>query len=263
MTDFPKNILVTAAHPDDTEAFCSGTLKILKDKGYHISIATMTAGGLGGINSNEKETIELRKKEAEKAAKVLDADYYCMDQRDGYFFDSEDLRIRVTDLIRKVNAGVVFTHLPMDYHSDHRTTCQVVETAAMVATLPNVPCQNKPLETTPLLYHTAPLELCDPLGSPLPEPHFFVDISTVIDVKMEMLSHHQTQIELMQVMHKMDNFFELMKDYNKNLGKMTGVEYAEVFWQHLGGGFQKDPLVQNELKDVIVKKLDPKNTYNF
>ena len=251
---FPKNILVAAAHPDDTEAFLSGTLKLLKNAGFKISIVTMTAGGLGGIGTDERQTIALRKDEARKAAAVLGADYYCMDQRDGYVFDSPEIRVKMTDLIRNVNAGIVFTHLPMDYHPDHRATSMIVEAAAMVATLPNVPCEATPLDITPLLYHTAPIELCDPLGSPLPEPHFFVDITSTIDAKMEMLSHHQTQIDLMRVMHKMDDFFGLMKVYNANLGKMTGVAYAEVFWQHLGGGFQKDPLVQNALARHLVKK---------
>ena len=44
---FNKSIVVIHAHPDDTEAFCAGTLKHLKDMGYRIAIATMTAGGIG------------------------------------------------------------------------------------------------------------------------------------------------------------------------------------------------------------------------
>jgi hypothetical protein len=35
---------------------------------------------------------------------------------------------------------------------------------------------------------------------------------------------------------------------------MVGVGYAEVFWQHLGGGFQKDPVVQEELREFVKYK---------
>ena len=35
------------------------------------------------------------------------------------------------------------------------------------------------------------------------------------------------------------------------LGSRVGVPYAECFWQHLGGGFSKDPFLQNELNDFI------------
>lgn len=251
---FNKVALSFAAHPDDAEAFCAGTLKLLKDKGYEIVIATMTAGGMGGINSTQKDTMEARKEEARKAASVLDAEYYCMCGYDGFLFDTEELRLAAISLMRKVQAGIVITHLPMDYHSDHRTTCNIVESAAMISSLPNVPVDEKPLEVTPLLYHSAPLTLSDPIGTEIVPPHFFVDISSVMDTKMEMLAYHQSQIELMRVMHKMDNFFDVMKQANVDYGKMAGLDYAEVFWQHLGGGFQREPQIQDDLKEFVVVK---------
>lgn len=250
---FNKVVLAFHAHPDDTEAFAAGTMKLLKDKGYKIVIATMTAGGMGEINSTEQETIETRKIEARKAADVLGADYYCFNGRDGFLFDTEELRISTIELMRKVKAGIVFTHLPMDYHSDHRTTCNIVESAAIISSLPNVPCKEAPLEITPLLYHTAPLTLSDPLGSEIHPPHFFVDITSVIDTKMEMLTYHKSQIELMRHMHKIDDFFGQMKKANIDYGKMAGIEYAEIFWQHLGGGFQKEPQIQNDIKEFIIE----------
>lgn len=251
---FNKVALSFAAHPDDAEAFCAGTLKLLKDKGYEIVIATMTAGGMGGINSTQKDTMEARKEEARKAASVLDAEYYCMCGYDGFLFDTEELRLAAISLMRKVQAGIVITHLPMDYHSDHRTTCNIIESAAMISSLPNVPVDENPLEVTPLLYHSAPLTLSDPIGTEIVPPHFFVDISSVMDTKMEMLAYHQSQIELMRVMHKMDNFFDVMKQANVDYGKMAGLDYAEVFWQHLGGGFQREPQIQDDLKEFVVVK---------
>lgn len=251
---FNPTVLALHAHPDDMEAFASGTLKLLKDKGFEIVVATMTAGGMGGMNSTEEDTIRIRKEEAQKAAAVLDAPYYCLDGRDGYLFDTTELRVATTALIRKVRAGIVITHLPMDYHSDHRTTCNIVESAAMIASLPNVPTPEKPVDITPLLYHSAPLTLSDPIGARITPPHFFVDITSVIDTKMKMLSFHHSQMELMRHMHKMDDFFGQMKQNNVNYGKMIGVDYAEVFWQHLGGGFQQDPLIQEAISEFVKYK---------
>lgn len=251
---FNNVVLSFAAHPDDAEAFCAGTLKLLKDKGYEIVIATMTAGGMGGINSTQRKTMETRKEEARKAASVLDAEYYCMTGYDGFLFDTEELRLAAISLMRKVKAGIVITHLPMDYHSDHRTACNIVESAAMISSLPNVPVDDEPLEVTPLLYHSAPLTLSDPLGSAIVPPHFFVDVSSVMDTKMEMLSYHQSQVELMRVMHKMDDFFNVMKQANVDYGKMVDVDYAEVFWQHLGGGFQRESQIQDDLKEFVIIK---------
>lgn len=194
-----------------------------------------------------------RKREAQKAAEMLGANYYCLDGRDGYLYDTEALRIQVTEIIRKEKAGIVMTHLPFDYHSDHRATCNIVETATLVATLPNVPCKSEPLAITPLLYHTAPLGSSDPLGGRTIPPHFYVDISSVMDTKMEMLGLHDSQIELMRVMHKMEDFFGEMKKQNAMFGEAAGCDFAEAFWQHLGGGFQKDTLLQDTISEYIIE----------
>jgi len=252
---FNKVVLSINAHPDDAEAWNAGTLKLLKDKGYKIVIATMTSGDLGGCNMDMEETARVRYEEASKAAAVLDAEYYNLGAVDGFLFDTKDMRLKTISLMRKVRAGIVFTHLSCDYHTDHRTTANIVEAAAMVASLDPVPVDEKPLEVTPLLYHSSPLTLSDPLGSEINPPHFYVDITSVIETKREMLSHHISQIDLMKHMHKMDDFFGFVLEGNRNYGKMAGVDYAEVYWQHLGGGFQKDPLIQEELAEFLIKKV--------
>ncbi len=252
---FNKVVLSINAHPDDAEAWNAGVLKLLKDKGYKIVIATMTGGDLGGCNMDMYETARVRFEEAKKAAAVLDAEYYTLGGVDGFLFDSKEVRLKTISLMRKVRAGIVFTHLPNDYHTDHRTTANIVEAAAMVASLDPVPVKEKPLDVTPLLYHSSPLTLSDPLGSQINPPHFFVDISSVIETKKEMLSYHISQIDLMKHMHKMDDFFGFVLEGNRNYGKMAGVGYAEVYWQHLGGGFQKDPQIQEDLADFLIKKV--------
>jgi LmbE family N-acetylglucosaminyl deacetylase len=252
---FNKVALSINAHPDDAEAWNAGALKILKDKGYKIVIATMTSGDLGGCEMTMEETAKMRVEEAKKAASVLEAEYYMLGGTDGFLFDTKELRLKTISLMRKVRAGIIFTHLPSDYHSDHRTTSNIVEAAAMISSLDTVPVKEKPLEITPLLYHCSPLTLSDPLGSQIVPPHFYVDITSVIETKKKMLEYHISQIELMKHMHKIDDFFGYVLEGNRNYGKMAGVEYAEVYWQHLGGGFQKEPQVQNDLSEFLINKM--------
>lgn len=254
-TQFNKVALSFNAHPDDAESWNAGVLKLLKDKGYKIVIATMTGGDMGGCNMTMDETAAVRFEEAKKAAKVLDAEYYTLGATDGFLLDTKELRLKAISLIRKVRAGVIFTHLPYDYHSDHRTTANIVEAAAMVSSLDPVPVSEKPLEVTPLLYHTSPMTLSDPIGSKIVPPHFYVDITSVIDTKKKMLGYHLSQIELMKHMHKINDFFGYVLEGNRNYGKMAGVEYAEVYWQHLGGGFQKEQQVQKDLSEFLINKL--------
>lgn len=251
---FNKVALSINAHPDDAEAWNAGALKLLKNKGYKIVIATMTGGDLGGCNMDMEETAKVRFEEAKKAAAVLDAEYYTLGGIDGFLYDTKELRLKIISLIRKVEAGVIFTHLSTDYHSDHRTTANIVEAAAMVSSLDTVPVKEKPVPITPLLYHTSPLTLSDPLGSQIVPPHFYVDVTSVIETKRKMLGYHVSQIDLMKHMHKMDDFFGFVLEGNRNYGKNVGVEYAEVYWQHLGGGFQKEPQVQNDLSEFLIKK---------
>lgn len=251
MTRFNRTVLVIQAHPDDTEAWCSGTLKLLKDRGFRIAVATMTAGGLGGIDTDEKETMAVRKGEAARSAAVLGAEYYCLDQRDGYVFDSIEARLKTLELVRRVRPGVVMTHVPMDYHADHRATAAIVDVAAMQSTLPNAPCSEPPMDVTPLFYHTAPMAMKGALGEDIPTPQFFVDISEAVETKRKMLQCHQSQISLMKRMFNIDDFFEDALNYNREIGKLCGREYAECFWQHQGGGFETYPLIQQELKDYL------------
>jgi len=251
---FNKVALSFHAHPDDAEAWNAGVLKLLKDKGYKIVIATMTGGDLGGCGMGMEETAKVRFEEAKKAATVLDAEYYNLGGIDGFLFDTKEMRLKAISLIRKVRAGVVFTHLSNDYHTDHRTTANIVESAAMVSSLDTVPVKESPVEVTPLLYHTSPLTLSDPIGSQIVPPHFLVDITSVVETKKQMLSCHISQIDLMKHMHKIDDFFGFVLEGNRNYGEMAGVKYAEVYWQHLGGGFQKDQQVQDDLAEFLIKK---------
>ena len=253
-TRFNKVALSINAHPDDAESWNAGALKLLKDKGYKIIIATMTWGALGGCGTTMQETAKKRFKEAKKAAAVLDAEYYTLGGTDGFLFDTKAMRLKVISLIRKVKAGVIFTHLPNDYHPDHRTTSNIVEAAAMVSSLDPVPVKEKPLKVTPLLYYSSPFTLSDPLGTEITPPHFFVDISSVIKTKIEMLSQHKSQVELMRHMHKIDDFFGYILEGNRYYGNLSGVKYAEVYWQHIGGGFQKEPQVQDDLSEYLIEK---------
>jgi len=249
---YPKSVVVFAAHPDDTEIFCAGTLALLAAKGYRITVCTVTAGGMGGFAGDEAATIRTREAEARAAARILGADYRCLGGRDGYLYDTEELRIKAQDVIREAKAGIVIGHLSVDYHPDHRAAAAIADAAAILATLPNVPSRFPPLPANPLFYHSATLGLTDPLGNPIARPHFFVDVGSVEEVKMRMLACHQSQIEVMAVMHKMDDFFGAMQAQDITWGKEAGVRFAEAYWQHLGGGFQKTPLIQNELKDFVI-----------
>lgn len=247
MNPTPPRLFALLAHPDDVEIFCAGTLALLRHRGWHITTGTMTSGNMGGIGMTEAQTVATRRGEAAAAAALIDAPYLCVGARDGFMVDSPELRLETARVIRRAAPDIVITHLPYDYHLDHRTTSNVVEIATMMATLPNLPCEEPPLAATPLLYHSAPLGLTTHLGDPV-QPHFLVDISSEIALKRRMLACHQSQIDVMRVMFKRDNFIEeLLQEQDVVLGRRIGVAFAEAYWQHRGGGFLHDPVIQQAL----------------
>ena len=251
----PKTILCIQAHPDDAEIFCAGTLALLSEKGHRIVIVTLTSGGMGGVDMDEETTAMTRKGEAAMAAGVIDAAYICMDQRDGFLFDGPKIRLETTELIRRERADVVLTHLPNDYHPDHRATSAIAEASTLLSTLQNLPSDVEPLETTPLLYHTTPFNLTDHLGNPF-HPHFYVDIDEVIHIKRKMIAAHRSQVELMRQMFGKDRFVEdMLDDHDRKLGPRMGAAYAEAFWQHLGGGFPHTPFLQQALRENVQFQL--------
>ncbi len=252
MKKYPKTILSIHAHPNDCESFNSGALKLLKDKGYEIYIASLTGGGLGSYKLSQCKAILTRKQEAANAAEVLDARYYCFDQEDCFLFDNEKIRIDVASLIRAINPGIVFTHLPHDYHADHRVTSKIVEMACLISTLPNFQTKEPPLEVAPLLYYTSPRKTIDILGTPLVEPHFYINIESALNKKMEMFAKQESQIELYKEVYPEVNFFDKMKEINTSMGEKCGIKYAEAYWQHHGRNFNTDPLVQSELEEFTI-----------
>ncbi len=249
-----KTILVVMAHPDDTEIFCAGTLFLLKDLGFSIIIATMTNGELGSFSTNTHDTAEIRYKEAETAASFLGARYLCLNQPDGYLFDSREIRTELTEIMRKFKTDILITHRFDDYHPDHRATAEITEAAAIVSALPNIKTLSSPLSVAPLLYKTDTYSSKDRMGEDYLIPDFFIDISVVIDKKMKMLSFHHSQEELMVKMFKINDFFAEMKGRDKFHGNRSQVEYAEAFWQHRGGGFQTDPIIQTALQNRYIKE---------
>jgi len=59
----------------------------------------------------------------------------------------------------------------------------------------------------------------------------------------------------MKHIHKIDDFFGYVLEGNRNYGKMAEVEYAEAYWQHLGGGFRQEPPVQNDLSEFLIETI--------
>jgi N-acetylglucosamine malate deacetylase 1 len=241
-----RTALAVLAHPDDAEFLCAGTLiRLHKEHGWAIHIATMTPGDCGSAEHTPDDIARIRRGEGKAGAEAIGANYHCVEERDLRVIYSESALEKVVHLLNEVRPSVVFTHSPDDYHLDHEQTSKIVRAATFAAPIPNFLHGrhiNPPLEQIPHLFYCDPLEGKDAFGNPIP-PGFRIDISAVISDKGRMLECHESQRAWLRKHHGVDNLVESMKEWSAKQGKEYGVAYAEGFRQHLGHSYPQNNLL--------------------
>lgn len=185
------NVLAIAAHPDDAEIQCFGTLAKCVQRGDTVTVATVTNGNLGHMVVMPEELGPIRIEEATAAAKVIGAEYVCLGADDlGFTHYDEEMIRRCTDLIRRVKPRVILTHFTDDYHRDHVETGMLVLDAAFRATIPHFFTDEEPFYGPMTVYHFPPSN-----GNVEFTCTDFVNIKDVIDLKLEALAQHKSQVK--------------------------------------------------------------------
>jgi N-acetylglucosamine malate deacetylase 1 len=240
------SVLALFAHPDDAEFLAAGTLAHLADAGAHIHIATMTAGDCGSTILPAAKITRIRRREAENAARLLGAEFACLQEKDLQIFYDRRTLGKVTELVRRLDPALVFTHSPQDYMLDHETTSRLCQTACFGAMAPNfrpaARSSAKPPRGIPHLYYAQPFAGKDILGQEIPS-RIFVDIAATCGRKEEMLACHESQRAFLRAQQEISDTLEMMRKMAGEAGKKSGLAQAEGFRQHLGQGFPQDNLL--------------------
>lgn len=245
-----KTVLAIVSHPDDAEFLCAGTLALLHEKGWQINIATMTAGDCGSKELDQDEISEIRKKEAASSAKILDGGYECLGFEDLFIFYDRPTLLRVIAHMRKIQPQMVLTMSPACYMLDHEITSKLAQSACFAGGIVNIETPGiPPMNFIPHLYYADPLEGKNKYGEQI-TPTILVDISSVMEIKTEMLACHKSQREWLRQHHGMDEYILSMKRLAEERGRIIGVEYAEGFRQHLGHAYPQNNLIREELKNT-------------
>lgn len=245
-----NTVLAIVSHPDDAELLCAGTLALLKDRGWHVELATMTPGDGGTATHSREEISAIRKAEAAKAAALLEAPYHCLECEDIFVLYDRPTLLKVIGLVRKTRPRLVITMSPQCYMVDHEMTSKLVQTACFSAGVKNIETESAPFHHVPHLYYADAMDGKDRLGQPV-VPTMVVDITTKINLKEEMLVCHASQREWLRAHHGMDEYVNAMRSAGKNRGQLTGVAYGEGFRQHLGHAFPQDNLLAAELGGLV------------
>ena len=194
----PKRIVVFAAHGDDLEFTCGGTIAKFTDLGHQVALVVATDNDKGSFELTAYQLRAARDKELHRAAELLGIDkVICLGFSDGELREQcpvPELRGTFMRIIRELRADIIFTwdpFAPYEGHPDHRTVATAANEAASFSHFP--------------LYH--PKQIEEGL-----QPHYvaeqwyfakaprdqnkFVDISHYIDKKIEALCLHESQMVL-------------------------------------------------------------------
>lgn len=246
MASDERGVLGLMAHPDDLEILCGGTLCLLKDAGWRVTMATMTAGDCGSATQAPDEISAMRRQEAANAAALIDADYHCLEELDVLVvFGAQTIR-KAVELIRRARPEVVITHSPVDYMTDHEQASAIVRAATFGAPIRNfatgVEDPAPPTDSIPYLYYADPIEGTDHFGRKV-DPTTYVDISSVIDRKAALLASHASQRDWLLRHHGIDEYLESMREWSRTRGGECGAAYAEGFRQHLGHAYPSEDVL--------------------
>jgi len=221
------------AHPDYAVLFFGGTIIKHAQRGDEVFVVAMSPGEVGAAFKHPTKSIdelaEIKTRELEAAARVQGVkDVRVLRFPDTRIANTPELRATIIDLIRELKPDVVITHWPQDGHPDVRGTAQAVVDACFFAYLPAIKTA-QPAHQVKKLYAFA-----ETAGSEGFDPDFFVDISDVVDVKIEAARCNEAMVEeISELFSKGDDdpdaWANIFLGSNMHWGQESGVRYAEPF----------------------------------
>lgn len=249
-----KEVLAIGGHPDDMEQFAGGTLILLKNAGYGVTIAALTDGACGSHTKSAQEIVSVRLKEAEEAAEKIGAKYVSLGIRDGSIEYNLENTKKLVKLIREVNPEIIITHPTEDYMTDHFHTGRLVLWAIPEAGHKNFGAETDALsiERLPYTYHTDPQGLIDSSGQ-IVRVNTIVDISDVIEQKLEAFATHKSQMGFLFQSETQEGEPAAARKTRRwaiTRGEQVRIEYGEGFYQQLHAEYPR--------KNILVEMLPGK-----
>ncbi len=221
------DLLAIAAHPDDVELTCGGTLLKMAQRGYKTGILDLTAGEMG-----TRGTPETRAREASKAAKLLRVSY-----RESLGIPDSDVqparqhKLRLALRIRELRPKTVILPYWEARHPDHYHASTLGYEACFLAGLKQLPMDGEPHRPFKILYSTAYTNV---------RPTFVVDITSQYEQRRKAILAFASQFrrqrgetpkdhQKTKVFLAIDRLEDEMNQLARHYGQMIGVRYGEPF----------------------------------
>lgn len=217
------NVLAIGCHPDDIEISCAGTLVKCVQRGDKVTVCHVANGNMGHAIIPPDELREIRINEAKRAGVLAGIDVITVDIGDllpnGCDIGQRD---KIIQVIRNAKPDFIITHSPTDYMPDHLAVQKLVFDASFAASVPHYGV-GETAQVTPLYY-------MDNLAGLDFSPTEYVDITDTLELKLQMLECHESQMKWMRD-HDHIDFADFVRTCSKFRGLQCGVSYAEAFTQ--------------------------------
>jgi N-acetylglucosamine malate deacetylase 1 len=221
------DILAFAAHPDDAELSCSGTLLKHKSLGYKTGIIDLTRGELGS-----RGTAETRDEEAKDASIILGLDAReNLGMRDAFFVNDEAHRLQIIKMIRKYQPDIILTNALHDRHPDHGKGGDLLNDSAFLSGLPKIKTSDNGVDQSPW----RPRLVLQYIQDAYIKPDVVVDVTDFWELKMDSVRAFKTQFynpdadEEHQTYISSPEFVKVIEARAREFGKYIGATYAEGF----------------------------------
>ncbi len=216
------DLLAIAAHRDDVELTCAGTLIKMARAGYGTGIVDLTGGETG-----TRGDAATRAREAAAAAQIMGvAERLNAGLPDAHLHNTDDARRVVIELIRRLQPRVVILPFPVGRHPDHRIASELGRDACYLAGLAKYDAEGEPHRPEKILYALAYRE--DPL-----KPTFVVDISAEFETKMQALRCYASQFDGAEAAGEIfptgQALYDLIRIQNAHYGSLIRAAYGEPF----------------------------------
>jgi bacillithiol biosynthesis deacetylase BshB1 len=216
----PVDALAIAAHPDDVEQTCGGTLLKLAEMSYRTGIIDLTDGGMGS-----RGTPEIRLAESEQAAAILRVKWRGnMRFPDARLENSLAGRMTLATEIRRLKPRLVILPYWQGRHPDHYRACEIGYEACFLAGLRKLDPYTEPHRPSKIIY-------CAQYAAV--EPSFVVDISGQFERRMESLlaygSQYGEQPGASDLFPGREEIRQRLETVARFYGQKIGVKYGEGF----------------------------------
>jgi bacillithiol biosynthesis deacetylase BshB1 len=224
------DILAIAAHRDDVEQTCGGTLLAMHARGWSTGILDLTQG-----ESGTRGTAADRESEANQAARILNvAHREALDLPDGNVENTLPNRLKVAAVLRRLRPRVVILPYWQGRHPDHYTTATLGYEACFVSGLAKVVTPTATNSETPAVPHRPFKILYASLYADV-RPTFVVDITPFVEQRLQSLlayrSQYASQPQGSTLFVPEEEIRERTLAEARHYGLLAGVRYAEPFVQ--------------------------------